>query len=579
MLSFAAVHDAARGRWSEILAGLGVEPAHLQDKHGPCPGCAGVDRFRFDNQEDRGTWICSQGGGGEVAGDGFDLLLHAGLAAGRSDALTRVAEWLGLGRDKAPTAGRSEPRRPLSTAEYHYRREDGSTAYVVTVKRYSNAPKDVWQETDKGLSPSRDADFVPLPYRLDELTDHLANRSTIYIVEGEKCADTMWDLGLPATTNSGGARNWHAELTHWFADCPIVVLPDCDEAGEAHLKSVVEALTRVAASIRVVRLPDLEPGGDVADWIAAGRTRDDLDREIAQADDGLGGMSIQKLLRTEFVIPEAPHRYIPAGFTLLAGAPKVGKSTFCEWVASEVARSAPVIYLALEYSWPMAQQRFQWMDPAALDLHLYAEGTLPRMGAGGEREFELALITLRPRLVIVDTLARFKRPAATDGYEAETAALGELKAMLDRHDTSAVAIHHTRKSSVLDEADNPFERILGSTALAAVPDNLVVLLSDAGRTVVHTRGRMISTSKRIFDLRGHDFIEDTSPGAALIGKADVQAGILQLLADGPLSQRAIGEELGLEKGNVSRLMRKLEKARRVTRESLREPWRLQEDHF
>lgn len=62
-------YDAV-GRWPGILRALGIDPAFLADKHGPCPICAGADRYRFDDKDGRGTWICSHCG----AGDGFDLL-------------------------------------------------------------------------------------------------------------------------------------------------------------------------------------------------------------------------------------------------------------------------------------------------------------------------------------------------------------------------------------------------------------------------------------------------------------------------------------------------------------------------
>jgi putative DNA primase/helicase len=60
----------AVGRWPGILQSLGIDPAFLSKKHGPCPVCAGKDRYRFDDKEGRGTWICSQCG----SGDGFQLL-------------------------------------------------------------------------------------------------------------------------------------------------------------------------------------------------------------------------------------------------------------------------------------------------------------------------------------------------------------------------------------------------------------------------------------------------------------------------------------------------------------------------
>jgi len=62
--------DQAVGRWPGILQALGVDPAFLTKKHGPCPICGGKDRFRFDDKEGRGTWFCSGCG----SGDGFRLL-------------------------------------------------------------------------------------------------------------------------------------------------------------------------------------------------------------------------------------------------------------------------------------------------------------------------------------------------------------------------------------------------------------------------------------------------------------------------------------------------------------------------
>ena len=41
----------------------------------PCPGCGGRDRYRFDDQDGRGTFYCG-GGGNPVSGDGFTLLNH-----------------------------------------------------------------------------------------------------------------------------------------------------------------------------------------------------------------------------------------------------------------------------------------------------------------------------------------------------------------------------------------------------------------------------------------------------------------------------------------------------------------------
>lgn len=62
--------EAARGKWRGILLALGVDQQFLTGKHGPCPFCEGRDRFRWDNEGGKGTFICGQCG----AGDGFEFI-------------------------------------------------------------------------------------------------------------------------------------------------------------------------------------------------------------------------------------------------------------------------------------------------------------------------------------------------------------------------------------------------------------------------------------------------------------------------------------------------------------------------
>lgn len=63
--------DAARGRWPGILRHFGVDERFLQSRHGPCPICAGGDRYRFDDKGGNGTFYCSKCG----AGDGMRLAM------------------------------------------------------------------------------------------------------------------------------------------------------------------------------------------------------------------------------------------------------------------------------------------------------------------------------------------------------------------------------------------------------------------------------------------------------------------------------------------------------------------------
>lgn len=67
------LREQARGRWHGILPALGIPPQVLTGQHGPCPFCGGKDRWRFDDQDGRGTWFCTHCG----AGDGVALVMRA----------------------------------------------------------------------------------------------------------------------------------------------------------------------------------------------------------------------------------------------------------------------------------------------------------------------------------------------------------------------------------------------------------------------------------------------------------------------------------------------------------------------
>lgn len=64
--------ERAAGRWGSLLPILGVDSKYLTKRQGPCPVCGGKTRFRFDDLEGRGTWICNHCG----AGDGADLAMR-----------------------------------------------------------------------------------------------------------------------------------------------------------------------------------------------------------------------------------------------------------------------------------------------------------------------------------------------------------------------------------------------------------------------------------------------------------------------------------------------------------------------
>ena len=106
------------------------------------------------------------------------------------------------------------------------------------------------------------------------------------------------------------------------------------------------------------------------------------------------------------------------------------------------------------------------------NLCLLFQGEVGLWDQGGSEKLKLIVEQEHPKLIILDTLSRLKRQGELGGYEAETKAMAELKAFADEREIDLLCIHHTRKASITDN-DNIAERVLGSTALIAVPDNVM----------------------------------------------------------------------------------------------------------
>lgn len=83
------IKDEAAGRWPGILSSLGIGIGQ-SGKHCACPICGGKDRFRFDDKEGKGTWICNQCG----AGAGVDLVMKV-LGMDFKDAASEIRKIIG----------------------------------------------------------------------------------------------------------------------------------------------------------------------------------------------------------------------------------------------------------------------------------------------------------------------------------------------------------------------------------------------------------------------------------------------------------------------------------------------------
>jgi putative DNA primase/helicase len=194
----------------------------------------------------------------------------------------------GDGRPRQADAG---PGRIV--AGYRYQDEAGQLLFEVV--RFE--PKDFRQRRPDASKPSgwnwSTRGVRPVPYRLPELIEALGLGKAVFIVEGEKDVDRLLTLGVPATTNAGGAGKWRSELTEFFAGADVVIIPDNDPQkthpkthapmfhpdgrpvlpGQDHAEAVAHALSAVAR-VRLLDLaavwPAMPAKGDVCNWLDSG---------------------------------------------------------------------------------------------------------------------------------------------------------------------------------------------------------------------------------------------------------------------------------------------------------------------
>lgn len=113
-------------------------------------------------------------------------------------------------------------------------------------------------------------------YRQRETEDAVRAGKTIYVVEGEKDADTLWRLGLAATTNAGGGgkNKWkEGHAAHLTGAAEVVILPDRDSTGVEHAGEVLRSVGTKAKAAYIVKLwdgyPELQEKGDFTDLAEA----------------------------------------------------------------------------------------------------------------------------------------------------------------------------------------------------------------------------------------------------------------------------------------------------------------------
>jgi len=343
----------------------------------------------------------------------------------------------------------------------------------------------VWR---KGLNHEK-----PPLYNLPAL---IASSGTVYLVEGEKDAETLNSMGLTATTSPNGAGSvWRSEWSAPLTGRDVIVLADNDEAGRRHAERCAAGLRGSVASVRIIQARDIDPEvkekGDISD-IVEKRSTEEARRMLEKA----VVLAMQKESLAMSLTPKvccfsdvafeessyliAP--YFPIGkITIVQGDSGTGKTAFMCAIAAAVstgrsltgniADGRNVLMLSVEDDPPILRGRIE-ADGGDLTRCYFLENV-----AGvsfNDAAIEQSVKSTNAGLLIFDPLQAFIG-SKTDMFRANETRpiLAALADMAKRNDCAVVIISHMSKAQT-----KSIYKALGSVDIVAASRSVLYIGRD-----------------------------------------------------------------------------------------------------
>lgn len=265
----------------------------------------------------------------------------------------------------------------------------------------------------------------------------------------------------------------------------------------------------------------------------------------------------------KFIVPEL----VPEGATLLASRPKLGKS----WLVLDIAIAVSsgrftlgimkpipgdVLYLALEDGPRRLQRRLTKLLPTFGEQwspRLKFATECPRADQGGLAYIEQWISSVEsPRLVIVDTLAQFRKTpnGKAQIYTEDYGAIVELQKLAGRHNLGIVIVHHDRKM----EADDVFDTVSGSLGLTGAADTILVMKRQAGAVTLHVRGRDIEEAEKALQFDKQACRWSILGAAADVYRSAERNRVLEALQGGPKQAKELMLDAELRNRNATDIL-------------------------
>jgi putative DNA primase/helicase len=378
------------------------------------------------------------------------------------------------------------------TAKWDYNDVDGNV--IATVYRY---------DTEKGKE-FRPYDVKAQKFQLPKIRPlynlpGIKASKKVVLVEGEKAAQALIDIGVCATTAMNGA-NAPIDKTDWspLIKKDLIIWPDNDVAGRKYARAVADRLkTEILVSLAIVNIPKGKPSKwDAADAV---EEKEDISSILKNKKIILPKCyslhSLNHFAHSTSSIPVdiiAPRILVPKSLLVIAGAPKVGKTDFllsvlCHMAAGEEflgmtpSTALKIAYLQTELGYPYVQERTQSMNLSeelieAAGENLFISSGEPirfdEIGVDRARRSILChfpkkdvdIIAIDPLRQVFDTTGGKSENNNGDMLDFLQNRLTLLRDLVNPN-AAIILIHHTKKISVRDLEEEGFQALAGAGSL------------------------------------------------------------------------------------------------------------------
>lgn len=201
------------------------------------------------------------------------------------------------------TAAKSTtPKVKIGERQHIYHNADGSIFGMKVVNKFSDGSKNaVWYlfepktgrfRKESGLNGQK----APL-YNADTL--HSNQDEPVYIVEGEKDADTLtnWDAVATTFPNGAGFTQWIPLYNEGLKDREVIILTDNDDSGRKYGNTIARNLLNIAKSVKII------PAAAI--WNKCPEKGDITDIAQSIGEEEAQEFLISAIQRTSFCTPES----------------------------------------------------------------------------------------------------------------------------------------------------------------------------------------------------------------------------------------------------------------------------------